>query len=275
MVPQDQLLIDQIAIKLTDANPTVDYDTIKRTLETSALQTQSKGENVQKALNYLLQQVTKDGKGPVAQNIIDRAMKENNTRMTSAAIIQQVPINSPKDVPLTTGLSREELYEKGSQLSLAGKYEEAMPYIDRLLSMDPVDQYALYEKGSALYGLHNYEEAIIYLDKVLLLNQNDAAALLLKGHVLNDLGRYEEAITYYDKLTNMDPSDTYPLFEKGRIYYDLGKYKEAMEIFDQALSINPNDVNSLNWKGNILVELGKESEAKQYFDKALAVDTGV
>lgn len=269
---QELRLVDQIAQKIVDSHPSINYDSVKTAIEALSLQSKNNGENVNKGLDYLLQHVTINGNGPVVKKIIEHAMKESTPQTALNKISSNLTTEAQKPVSEIPELSMEELSDKGFELSMAGKYTEAMPYFDQLLKLDPLDAYALYEKASLLYGLGEYEEAILYLDRVLRLNQNDTGALLLKGHALNDLGKHSEAILYYDKLTLLDPSDTYPLFEKGRIYYDLGQYEDAIRIFDKAITINPMDTNSLYWKGHTLIELGRESEAKYYFDQAMAMD---
>jgi tetratricopeptide (TPR) repeat protein len=94
-----------------------------------------------------------------------------------------------------------------------GNYKEAITYLDKALTIDPVNRtdfnhklppskYAetLNDKGWALNGLGNYKEAITYLDKALAINPNDKDALKNKAWALNGLGNYTGALTYIEKL---------------------------------------------------------------------------
>ncbi|MGD9673465.1 MAG: tetratricopeptide repeat protein [Candidatus Nitrosocosmicus sp.] len=189
ILSQDMHLVDQIAQKIVDLHLSINYYSVKTAIKALSLQSKSNGENVNKALNFLLQQVTIDRNDPLVKKIVEHAMKESNHQSALTIISSNLTTDTQKSVSDITELSREELSDKGYQLSVAGKYNEAMPYFDRLLKLHPLDTYALFEKASLLYELGEYAEAILHLDKVLRLNQNDTGALLLKGHALNDLGR--------------------------------------------------------------------------------------
>ncbi|MGD9673462.1 MAG: tetratricopeptide repeat protein [Candidatus Nitrosocosmicus sp.] len=215
--PEDQRLIDQIAIKITDANPTVDYDSIKKTIETSALQSQKRGGDVQKILNGILQRVTMDGNGPVAKKFIDQAMKEKESDKAHVPADSNSS-NAGNQKGNTLDTSLDELYEKATQLHDAGNYDEAITYYDKVLAIDPNDVYALGNKGGALFNLGKYDEAITYYDKVLVIDPNDVYALGNKGGALFNLGKYDEAITYSDKALAIDPNDIFALYYKGTFY---------------------------------------------------------
>jgi tetratricopeptide (TPR) repeat protein len=64
----------------------------------------------------------------------------------------------------------------------------------------------LNDKGDSLNDLGRYEEAITYYDKALSIEPNDILALSNKGIALDDLGNYTEAIEYYDRSLEIDPS---------------------------------------------------------------------
>jgi hypothetical protein len=80
--PQPQQLIDQIAKELSDANPSINIDAIKKVLKDSTLQTESKGQDVRKVLNNILQQVTTDSNGPVASKILEKTSSMNTNIVT-------------------------------------------------------------------------------------------------------------------------------------------------------------------------------------------------
>jgi tetratricopeptide (TPR) repeat protein len=60
---------------------------------------------------------------------------------------------------------------------------------------------------NALVGLGKYNEAIPFLDKALAVNPNFVAALNNKGLALASLGRYNESIPFFDKALTKDPKN--------------------------------------------------------------------
>jgi tetratricopeptide (TPR) repeat protein len=67
--------------------------------------------------------------------------------------------------------------------------------------------YIFNAKGNALYKQGKYQEAIAYYDKALSIDPNHANALNNKGLSLVYLGKYQEAIEYFDKALSIDPYD--------------------------------------------------------------------
>jgi tetratricopeptide (TPR) repeat protein len=78
------------------------------------------------------------------------------------------------------------LIEKGNQYFDEQRYEQAIPYYDRVLEIDPNYVEALYNKGAALDSLGKYNEAMQYIDRVLEIDPNYVEALNIKK-VLKDL----------------------------------------------------------------------------------------
>jgi tetratricopeptide (TPR) repeat protein len=62
-------------------------------------------------------------------------------------------------------------------------------------------------KGLALGILHKYNDALVYFDKALSIDANNVNALIGKGTTLGSLQRYSEALTYFDKALIINPND--------------------------------------------------------------------
>jgi tetratricopeptide (TPR) repeat protein len=97
------------------------------------------------------------------------------------------------------------LYSKAFEAIEQGRYEEAIEYLDRALTIEPNHVLALTSMGGALVGLGKYQEAIEYLDRALTIEPNNINALYNKGLALHNLERYEEAIGYYDRALAINP----------------------------------------------------------------------
>src|SRR5215208_5674107 len=98
--------------------------------------------------------------------------------------------------------------------------------ISNQTSMDGVE--TLYIKGYTVSNLGRYEEAISYYDKVLSLKPESLRGLASKGNALSELGLYEDAIAYYDKALAVDPSAIGVVHNKAFALFNLGRYEEAL-----------------------------------------------
>jgi tetratricopeptide (TPR) repeat protein len=61
----------------------------------------------------------------------------------------------------------QSLIEKGTQLLEDAKYDEALEYLDKALSLDPKNTHAWNQKGVALRSLGRYDEAIECFNRAL------------------------------------------------------------------------------------------------------------
>ena len=98
-----------------------------------------------------------------------------------------------------------DLLQKGLELNNASRYNEAIPYFDKVLEIDPNNMAALSNKGSALLQDHKYNESISYFDKVLKIDPKNVAALSNKAGAFMKLGKYKEAIRYAEEALAIDP----------------------------------------------------------------------
>jgi tetratricopeptide (TPR) repeat protein len=184
-------------------------------------------------------------------------------------------IGTQNNNSLSTNLTSKNVLnyiDKGDELFDEGKYDQAITYYDKALSLDPNDIDTLIIKGVSLNNLDKFEEAIEWYDKALAVDPNYINALYHKAISLDNMGDYEQAIAYFDKALALEPNDVDTLSYKGTSLENLDRHDEAIAYFDKALAIEPSDVDTLNWKGYALYNLDKYDEAIIYFDKVLEID---
>lgn len=73
------------------------------------------------------------------------------------------------------------MVNEGISFLIVGKYNEAIVYYDKALTLDPRNVDVLYNKGVALGKLGNYTQAIKYYDQALAINPNYIGALGCKS----------------------------------------------------------------------------------------------
>ena len=116
----------------------------------------------------------------------------------------------------------------------------------------------LYNTANNFYNNQKYDEALQYFDKALTIDPSSVNALNNKGTALDHLKRYNEALQFYDKALSIDPSSVNALNNKATTLDHLQRYDEALQFYDKALSIDPSSMKALNGKASILAELKKK-----------------
>src|SRR5450830_2153223 len=118
-----------------------------------------------------------------------------------------------------------------------------------LLQLKELEVWEWNNKGASLYTLGRYEEAIPCLDKALELDPRYSNAWTNKGSSLDNLGHHEEAILCYDKALELDPSDAAAWYNKGTSLHRLGSYEEAICCYEKAIEFDPRFAAAWNSKG--------------------------
>ena len=146
-----------------------------------------------------------------------------------------------------------EWYEKGLTLYTTGHNEDAIPYFDKSLEIDPNYEDAWTRKAYALFKLDRFQEALPCFDKSLeLTKKSDYYTWEFKGHTLAGLGRDQEAISCFDKSLELNPNKNKMWMGKGNALARLGCDKEAISCFDKSLELNPSDVMAETNKQQVL-----------------------
>lgn len=134
----------------------------------------------------------------------------------------------------------KELAVKGEALFIVNKYEEALKYYKKLLSINSTDETALKRAGECYYNLKNYPEAIKYFNKFLINKPKNKVVLVLKIKSLyynGDLLDAESCCSNF--LENKQHYDI--LLMMGYIKFKLNQPKAAMNFFDRAFE-NPKKI---------------------------------
>ena len=140
----------------------------------------------------------------------------------------------------TLSLSEEkdlnEAYSVLVSLLKAERFQEALPYLDKILEIDPNNMPILLNKGSVLIALDRSDESITYFDRLLKIEPNNIKGLTSKAAALANIGETQSALDLYDKILSIDKNNEKIESEKARllsitptisIHGDFGKDKES------------------------------------------------
>ena len=140
----------------------------------------------------------------------------------------------------TLSLSEEkdlnEAYSVLVSLLKAERFQEALPYLDKILEIDPNNMPILLNKGSVLIALDRSDESITYFDRLLKIEPNNIKGLTSKAAALANIGETQSALDLYDKILSIDKNNEKIESEKARllsitptisIHGDFGKDEES------------------------------------------------
>jgi len=132
----------------------------------------------------------------------------------------------------------------------------------------------LNETYSVLVSLlkeERFQEALPYLHKILEIDPNNVPILLNKGSVLIALDRSDESITYFDRLLKIEPDNIKGLTSKAAALANIGETQSALDLYDKILSIDKDNEKIESEKARLLSitptisihgDFGKDKESK-------------
>ncbi|HIE04607.1 MAG TPA: tetratricopeptide repeat protein [Candidatus Latescibacteria bacterium] len=116
-----------------------------------------------------------------------------------------------------------------------------------------------------------YEEALPFLERALELDDEFGPTYWNYRGVIALHGDHDEAEAYFLKALDLDPELTQAYFNLGIFYQIKGDYVRALERFRQVVIREPDDFEAYTKLGECCAALGMEKEAEAFLAKALTV----
>ena len=169
------------------------------------------------------------------------------------------------DIDTPTILSQEADYKKVVALCEIGKYAEAKPILNILISKNPTISEYHRIKGQILSDEGDQEEAINCLIDALKWDPKNGYALLMMGNIFakykNDI---ETGMKYYNQALKINPEDNIAINNIGANLLQLGKIKEGVDYLEKAYKLNPNYPNTSYGLAMAYDNLGNPFKAFDY-----------
>ncbi|NLJ46333.1 MAG: tetratricopeptide repeat protein [Treponema sp.] len=130
----------------------------------------------------------------------------------------------------------------------SGRYDEAGPYVLRVLREDPLDSRILLVRADMLIRAGDYRQAVPLLDAYGAVDPADRRYLLLRGRVAWEGSRNkDEAMRYFRKLLSIYPEDAETLLAAARVLSQgtAAERGEAYLMAGRVLAKNPADAGAL------------------------------
>jgi adenylate cyclase len=121
-----------------------------------------------------------------------------------------------------------------------GRYEEAIAKAKQAYDLAPNNCEVVQRLGTNLSQAGRPEEAIPYFEKALSLNPiSPFLSLAVLGYTYSDMGKYDMAISFLEKAININPDSSIALLALAACYAAVEREEEAHACVARVLKIDP------------------------------------
>ena len=154
-------------------------------------------------------------------------------------------------------------------LAMAGRYEEALELLDKVIANDNKNVEALDRRADTLWNLKRYKEAEQTARKSLELLPNNLDSIHVLAISLSSQNRFSEANELWKKAAELYPEEANVWSNWANMLKEQGtNLALALEKAEKAIELAPDSFDAQNNMGAILKQLGRSDEAIEYFTKA-------
>jgi tetratricopeptide (TPR) repeat protein len=158
-------------------------------------------------------------------------------------------------------------FKTGLSLRVAGRREEAVAQLRKVVRANPDMRDAWEMLGVTLTELDRKKEAIEALDRTIALDPTSAEPHLALARILAFDGRRDVALQHADLATGREPGKGYEM--QAQILLDLNRPDEAAAAARRSLEADPQRAMSQFVLGVVAQKAGRYEEALTSFTKAL------
>ena len=171
----------------------------------------------------------------------------------AARSLQEAYRYAPSDMKIP-GILGVVLYE-------SGRYREAIPCLEKALSVEPGNGELWKRKGAALEHLKKYLPAAEAFRQAAGLFPGDVSLEKKQGEMLYYAGRCEPALECLNRYLAGVPDDAEVLGRKGKILSRMGEYDLSADAFARAYELDPENPDLLLRYAKSLVSAGRFEES--------------
>lgn len=151
-------------------------------------------------------------------------------------------------------------------------YDLLIPYLKRLVEIEPFVFTHLYDMAFAYEKLHEYERSIEFYNKFLDDDPYSDSAWYNLGILYNKLGKYERSLACYDFALAVNPDNFFALFNKGNILSNTGRFEEALNAYLEYLELEDESSEAMTYAAECYDKLGDKSSARKLYREAIEYD---
>jgi tetratricopeptide (TPR) repeat protein len=228
--------------------------------------------------------------GPLSQELLAALARPS----PAPALLETVPPAPPSSPP-----SLDRLAQRAAEHFNAGRFEDALTTIDRLLGTEPRNGEALNTRAQALFKLGRREEAAGTIAKAIEASPDSLPSWHSKAVMEQEEGKAKQACRSAMDLVEISQHTLTesPLVDHGRLMIatfeasgafpsargylgwlglgcasmKAGRAESALEFFDRAIDAASANAGGYRWKGLAFTQLGQLEEALILLDTALEI----
>ena len=180
--------------------------------------------------------------------------------------------DAPVEQTTTSSLEALKAFSLGEKLRASGQEDEAIPFLQRAVELDPDFAKAHGALGTIYGNLREWETSRGYLTRAFELRHqvSEKEELYITAHYHDNVtGDVDKQIGAYEQFKQSYPRDWTPVNNLAVQYSDLGWYEKAVEESRVAVELNPSHAFPYSNLGEALRNLNQLDEAKQVYGDAL------
>jgi len=157
----------------------------------------------------------------------------------------------------------------GSMLRDEGKWQDALPYIQKGVELSPDYVDAKVRLAEAYFNLKKYHEAIAISSKALEKEPKNISALQFRGSAYGASGQTANAAEDFKKILELEPENLHGLFNLGIAYKEANMLNEAIETFSLLIRKKADFPNAYYERGFTYGKMGLFPQAKVDMDQSI------
>jgi len=201
---------------------------------------------------------------PSIQYFMGLALYQQNRSLDALPYLQQASSQLLQDVNAHNVLAL--------CLKQLGRNAQALKVFKRVLTLAPNNPAVYSNMGSILNKARKFDEALAWMDKGMTIDPRHQALRANKAQTLLEKNRIREAETLIKGLLDEGYRNHSTLETWARIRHVEGDLNEAMACFEEAEQMGGMNSGTLVFKGSALSDLGHFEAAIDTFNTALAID---
>lgn len=163
------------------------------------------------------------------------------------------------------------LFSIVSVLQNLNYYEHLIPYLQKLIELEPDFHSHLYDLAYAFEKTEDYSNSIINYLKYLEEEPFSDSAWYNLGIIYNKIDQPVKALEAYDYALAVNNQNTFALFNKANILSNMERYDEAIPVYHEYLGIEPDSFEALNYLGECYEKTDDVILAKKYYHDAIEI----
>lgn len=163
----------------------------------------------------------------------------------------------------------ETLNNKGLELMEQEKYAEALPYFEKLISINPEATPYRYNRAVTLFNLKQFKKALADYLMLADFDPEEPEYPFQIGNIYEHLDSLTKADQYYSKAIAIEKDYYLYHFKRGTVRLKQSQWNTAIADFNRVLELDPEHHNSYHNRGIAYYRIGFKEKGCEDWCQAL------